>query len=122
MAVGVLKFGGGVLISFLAHKTSSCHQKKMDIFDGLRPQCVDSTDLDDSDTSKDSDMEVIEQLVDPSDEDTLSRLIVDIGESEELGETNVVLNFGTLRGNSSGVLKFGVVVNLGPVPKFGAGV
>ena len=27
----------------------------------------------------------------------------------------MVLNFGTLRGNSQGVLKFGVVLNLGPV-------
>ena len=52
----------------------------MDIFDGLHPQCVGSIDLDDSDTSEDSDMEVIEQLVDPSDEDNLSRLIVDIGD------------------------------------------
>ena len=55
----------------------------MDIFDGLHPQCVDSIDLDDSDTSEDSDMEVIEKLVDPSDGDSLSGLIVDIGESEE---------------------------------------
>ena len=54
--------------------------------DGLHPQCVDSIDLDDSNTSEDSGMEVIEQLVETSDEDNLSRLIVDIGESEEPSE------------------------------------
>eukprot|EP00670_Eutreptiella_braarudii_P029307 CAMPEP_0174377400 /NCGR_PEP_ID=MMETSP0811_2-20130205/121443_1 /TAXON_ID=73025 ORGANISM="Eutreptiella gymnastica-like, Strain CCMP1594" /NCGR_SAMPLE_ID=MMETSP0811_2 /ASSEMBLY_ACC=CAM_ASM_000667 /LENGTH=115 /DNA_ID=CAMNT_0015529439 /DNA_START=959 /DNA_END=1303 /DNA_ORIENTATION=+ len=30
----------------------------MDIFDGLYPQCVDSVDMEKSDTSEDSDMEV----------------------------------------------------------------
>ena len=57
--------------------------RKMDIFDGLHPQCVDSIDLDDSDTSEDSDMKVIERLVEPPDEDDLRMFIVDIGESEE---------------------------------------
>ena len=31
----------------------------MDIFDGLHPQCADSIDMEKSDTSEDSDMEVI---------------------------------------------------------------
>ena len=38
----------------------------MDIFDGLHPQCADSIDVEKSDSSEDSDMEVIEQLVDPA--------------------------------------------------------
>ena len=38
----------------------------MDIFDGLHPQCADSIDVEKSDTSEDSDMEVIEQLVEPA--------------------------------------------------------
>ena len=35
----------------------------MYIFDGLHPQCADSIDMEKSDSSEDSDMEVIEQLV-----------------------------------------------------------
>ena len=53
----------------------------MDIFDGLHPQCADSIDVEKSDSSEDSDMEVIEQLVDPAEAD-LARLIVDVAESE----------------------------------------
>ena len=37
----------------------------MDIFDGLHPQCADSIDVEKSDSSGDSDMEVIEQLIEP---------------------------------------------------------
>ena len=43
----------------------------MDIFDGLHPQCADSIDVEKSDSSEDSDMEVIE----PAQAD-LARLIV----------------------------------------------
>ena len=40
--------------------------------------------MDDSVTSEDSGVEVIEWVIEPLDEDSLSGLIVDIGESEEL--------------------------------------
>ena len=53
----------------------------MDIFDGLHPQCADSIDVEKSDSSEDSDMEVIEQLIEPAEAD-LARLIVDVAESE----------------------------------------
>ena len=47
----------------------------MDIFDGLHPQCADSINVEKSDSSEDSDMEVIEQLTEPAEAD-LARLIV----------------------------------------------
>ena len=53
----------------------------MDIFDGLHPQCADSIDVEKSDSSEDSDMEVTEQLIEPAEAD-LARLIVDVAESE----------------------------------------
>ena len=49
----------------------------MHIFDGLHAQCADSIDVEKSDTSEDSDMEVIEQLVEPAEAD-LARLIVEL--------------------------------------------
>ena len=43
----------------------------MDIFDGLHPQCADSIDVEKSDTSEDSDMEVFKKMgylpADPAD-------------------------------------------------------
>ena len=57
----------------------------MDIFDGLHPQCEDCIDVDDSDTSEDSNMEMIEQLSEPHDDDNLTSLVVDVGESEGCG-------------------------------------
>ena len=41
----------------------------MDIFDGLHPQCADSIDVEKSDSSEDSDVEVIEQLIEPAEAD-----------------------------------------------------
>ena len=67
----------------------------MDIFDGLHPQCEDSIDVEKSDSSEDSDMEVIEQLIEPAEAD-LARLIVDIAESEQVTDAQKTLQCSPL--------------------------